>query len=57
MKHKLSREEYRIEQSKNQERIDLIRGLVKPCFNCKEIGKHFVTASLGEPGFFICEKK
>ena len=26
------------------------------CLNCKLIGSHFVPASLGEPGFYTCNK-
>lgn len=28
-----------------------------PCRNCGEPGPHFVPPSLGEPGFFACEKR
>jgi len=27
------------------------------CLNCGEIGAHFVPPSLGEKGFFFCERK
>lgn len=27
------------------------------CWNCGEPGPHFFPPSLGEPGFYICEKK
>ena len=30
---------------------------VNKCINCGEIGSHFVHPSLGEEGFFLCNKK
>jgi len=37
--------------------MEEMMGRVNKCINCGEVGSHFVPPSLGEEGFFLCEKK
>lgn len=46
-------------QAQNREAFARSKGIVwrSTCHNCGEKGSHFVPPSLGDKGFFHCEKK
>lgn len=53
----------KISRVKKQKRLSAYRKTksyikgFEPCFNCGEIGSHYIPPSFGDPGFYTCKKK